>query len=75
MNASNISTRASTMASAGGQMSVRRLLAESPILLTGATGYLGSVVLESLLRRGGSSTVYVLARGRRGKSAEHRVRR
>jgi thioester reductase-like protein len=62
------------MAAADGQ-SVSRLLAETPILLTGATGYLGSVILESLLRRGGSSTVYVLARGRRGKSAEHRMRR
>lgn len=47
------------------------------ILLTGATGFLGKVVLYELLRRADEldiGRVYVVARGRRGTPAEARVR-
>jgi thioester reductase-like protein/1-acyl-sn-glycerol-3-phosphate acyltransferase len=47
------------------------------ILLTGATGFLGKVVLHELLRRReelGVARVHLLVRGRRGRSAEQRFR-
>lgn len=47
------------------------------ILLTGATGFLGKVVLYELLRRADEldiGRVYVVARGRRGTPAEARIR-
>ena len=45
------------------------------ILLTGATGFVGKVVLESLLRRReslGITRVHVLIRPRKGRSARQR---
>ncbi len=49
----------------------------SPPLPPGATGYLGSLVLEQLLRVCGADVgpVFLLARGRRGKGPRERVAR
>ncbi|KAI8475868.1 MAG: male sterility protein-domain-containing protein [Monoraphidium minutum] len=43
------------------------------VLLTGATGYIGSLVLEKLLRSTAVGTVYVLLRPRRGAGAADRL--
>jgi uncharacterized protein YbjT (DUF2867 family) len=44
------------------------------VLLTGASGYIGSVVLEQLLRTTDVGAVYLLLRGRRGADPSERVR-
>ncbi|KAI8477069.1 MAG: male sterility protein-domain-containing protein [Monoraphidium minutum] len=43
------------------------------VLLTGATGYIGSLVLEKLLRATAAPHVYVLLRPRRGKTPGERL--
>lgn len=43
------------------------------MLLTGASGYIGSVVLEQLLRTTDVGTVYLLLRGRKGAEPRERV--
>jgi len=45
------------------------------VLLTGATGYIGSLVLEKLLRSTDVGRVYVVVRTRRGASPGDRVSR
>ncbi|KXZ56626.1 hypothetical protein GPECTOR_1g564 [Gonium pectorale] len=59
------------------RLSVLEALAGKAVLITGATGYLGGVVLEQLLRVAGSvvGPVYVLARARAGKDPRERVAR
>ncbi|MEM6274636.1 MAG: SDR family oxidoreductase [Myxococcota bacterium] len=44
----------------------------SSVLLTGATGFIGKVVLSELLHRSDTSRVWLLIRARRGQSAEDR---
>lgn len=44
------------------------------MLLTGASGYIGSVVLEQLLRTTDVAAVYLLLRGRRGAEPSERVK-
>jgi nucleoside-diphosphate-sugar epimerase len=53
--------------------SVREQFDGSTVFLTGATGYVGSLVLESLLRTTDVAKVYVLMRGRRGLAAQARL--
>ncbi|EFJ52016.1 hypothetical protein VOLCADRAFT_87122 [Volvox carteri f. nagariensis] len=59
------------------RLSVREALRDKAVLVTGATGYIGSVILEQLLRVAGAQlgTVYVLTRSRGGRSAQERVGR
>lgn len=49
--------------------------ASCSMLLTGATGYIGSLVLEKLLRSTAVGRVYVLVRPRRGASPADRLAR
>jgi nucleoside-diphosphate-sugar epimerase len=53
--------------------SITHELDGATVFLTGATGYVGSLVLEQLLRTTDVARVYVLIRGRRGLSAEQRL--
>lgn len=43
------------------------------VLVTGGTGFIGKVVVESLVRKTRPAAVYLLVRRRRGKSASERV--
>jgi hypothetical protein len=54
--------------------SVRGEFDGATVVLTGATGYVGSLVLEQLLRTTDVRRVYALMRGRRGASAADRLR-
>jgi fatty acyl-CoA reductase len=59
-----------------GSLSIRAQFEGSTVLLTGATGYVGGLVLESFLRTcPGVERVYVLARGKRTESGKERVHR
>lgn len=58
----------------GGALSVRKALCGACVLLTGATGYVGSMLLEQLLRMCDVGAVYVLVRDKKDVSAEDRVR-
>lgn len=49
--------------------------ASCSVFLTGATGYIGSLVLEKLLRSTAVGRVYVLVRARRGTNPADRVSR
>ncbi|GBF91108.1 hypothetical protein Rsub_04777 [Raphidocelis subcapitata] len=55
--------------------SVRDTFEGATVLLTGATGFIGSLVLELLLRTTDVARVYALCRGKRGASARERVQR
>ena len=58
----------------GGLYSIRMHFdASCTVLLTGATGYIGSLVLEKLLRSTEVGRVYVLLRARRGAGPEERL--
>ncbi|KAG1674664.1 hypothetical protein FOA52_007188 [Chlamydomonas sp. UWO 241] len=58
------------------QLSIRQEFEGSTIFITGVTGYLGSLVMEQALRCcPGVSQIFVLARGKRGVSAEERINR
>lgn len=54
--------------------SIKGQFSGATVLLTGASGYIGSVVLEQLLRTTNVATVYLLLRGRRGADPDDRVR-
>jgi hypothetical protein len=64
-------------ASAGGAaFSIRRHFGpDCCVLLTGATGYIGSLLLEKLLRSTDVGRVYVLVRPRRGAAPAERLAR
>ncbi|PSN49957.1 putative fatty acyl-CoA reductase [Blattella germanica] len=54
--------------------SIREFFAGRHVLITGATGFIGSVLLEKLLRSCQQiDTLYLLLRPRRGKNVEERV--
>ncbi|WIA32225.1 hypothetical protein OEZ86_003073 [Tetradesmus obliquus] len=53
--------------------SISEQFSSAVVLLTGATGYVGGLVLESLLRTTSVSKVYVLLRDKGGSSAEARL--
>ena len=53
---------------------VREFYAGRSVFITGATGYLGKVTVEKLLRSCPEiSTIYVLVRPKKGKSPEERL--
>jgi len=49
-----------------GSLSISKELASSTILITGASGYVGSIVLEHVLRTSIPAQVYVVMRTKRG---------
>ncbi|KAF8055926.1 fatty acyl-CoA reductase [Scenedesmus sp. PABB004] len=57
----------------GGSYSIRRAFDGATVFITGASGYIGSVVLEQLLRTTGVATVYLLLRPRRGEAIQARA--
>ncbi|KAK9841845.1 hypothetical protein WJX81_007051, partial [Elliptochloris bilobata] len=60
----------------GRTLSVRRAFSNSTVLITGATGYLGSLVMEQLLRLVPDvKRIYVIVRGKRGLSGDARIDR
>jgi fatty acyl-CoA reductase len=56
-----------------GAVSIKRELGGATVLLTGATGYVGSVVLEQLLRCSSVRRVYCLLRAKKGTQAQARL--
>ncbi|KAI8467766.1 MAG: male sterility protein-domain-containing protein [Monoraphidium minutum] len=60
-------------AAAAGRYSIKGELAGAGVLLTGATGYVGGLVLESLLRCTDVGRVFVLLRPKRGAAPADRV--
>jgi hypothetical protein len=58
-----------------GRFSVKHEFEGACVLLTGCTGYIGSLVLESLLRTTSVRRVHVLLRGKRGCGAQERCDR
>jgi fatty acyl-CoA reductase len=54
-------------------MSVKDTFKGRTVLLTGATGYLGGLVLEALLRTTEVQQVYVLLRSKGGQSPVQRL--
>lgn len=53
--------------------SIKGEFSGATVLITGASGYIGSVVLEQLLRTTDVATVYLLLRARRGQSIQERA--
>jgi thioester reductase-like protein len=53
--------------------SISEQFSSAVVLLTGATGYVGGLVLESLLRATNVAKVYVLLRDKAGSSAKDRL--
>jgi fatty acyl-CoA reductase len=53
--------------------SIKAEFAGSEVLLTGASGYIGSVVLEQLLRTTDVGRVHLLLRPRKGQSIQDRA--
>lgn len=55
-----------------GRISVRTAFSGSTLFITGASGYVGSVVLEQLLRFCPDvARIYLLIRGKRGNTGDH----
>lgn len=55
-------------------LSVKAAFQDAVVLITGATGYIGSLVVEQLLRTcPGLKKIYFLARGKKGSEARARV--
>ncbi len=58
---------------AASSYSIKAEFAGSEVLLTGASGYLGSVVLEQLLRTTDVGRVQLLMRSRKGQTIQDRA--
>lgn len=56
-----------------GSISITEQFRDARVLLTGATGYVGSLVLEALLRTTAVSKVYVLLRSKGQQSPDERL--
>ncbi|KAL3162395.1 Fatty acyl-CoA reductase 2, variant 2 [Trebouxia sp. C0010 RCD-2024] len=57
-----------------GQYSVREAFEGSTVLITGATGYIGGLVLEQLLRVGRIGKAYLVIRTKKGESQQQRLK-
>ncbi|CAH0560104.1 unnamed protein product [Brassicogethes aeneus] len=55
--------------------SVRENFSNAVFFITGATGYIGKLTLEDILRNLDVKKVYILVRGKRGFSSEERLKR
>lgn len=53
--------------------SIKREFSGATVFMTGASGYIGSVLLEQLLRTTDVAAVYLLLRPRRGVSTQQRA--
>lgn len=56
-----------------GSYSIKGEFAASTVFITGASGYIGSVLLEQLLRTTDVATIYLLLRPRRGQNIQERA--
>ncbi|GBF97474.1 hypothetical protein Rsub_10397 [Raphidocelis subcapitata] len=54
------------------RFSIKQQFAGAHVLLTGCTGYIGGLVLESMLRTTDVARVYVLLRGKKSQSSQER---
>lgn len=61
------------MCPVSGNYSIKREFDDAVVFITGASGFIGSVVLEQLLRTTNVRTVYLLMRARRGESIQERA--
>lgn len=52
---------------------IKEFYAGKEVLVTGATGFMGKVLVEKLLRSTAIDNVYILMRGKRGKSSKERL--
>ena len=52
---------------------IKEFYAGKDILVTGATGFMGKVLVEKLLRSTAIGNVYILVREKRGKSSKERL--
>lgn len=59
---------------AAGTYSIKAEFDGAVVLITGASGYIGSVVLEQLLRTTNVARVFLLLRPRRGQSIQQRAK-
>lgn len=55
--------------------SIKQQFAGANVMITGASGYIGSLLVEQLLRTTDVGKIYVLIRGKRGQTAKERVRK
>jgi hypothetical protein len=60
-------------ATSSSSLSIKDTFRDSVVLLTGATGYVGGLVLEALLRTTAVKTVYVLLRAKGQQMPEERL--
>jgi NAD(P)-dependent dehydrogenase (short-subunit alcohol dehydrogenase family) len=61
------------VAAAPGRFSIKREFAGASVFITGATGYVGGLVLESLLRTTDVGRVYVLLRAKKNQAVSERA--
>ena len=62
-----------TAAAGVASYSIKHEFNGATVFITGASGYIGSVLLEQLLRTTDVATVYLLLRPRRGMSSQERA--
>jgi hypothetical protein len=68
-----VAAAAAAAGAAGPRFSIKREFSGAGVLITGATGYVGGLVLESLLRTTDVGRVFVLLRGKKNQAVSERA--